>query len=695
MKRINKNLETHVSLGKNNTLNNFRKNSIPLNKYNSPIKQENVEENKSEKIKEKNKFKFGKKKTKVENELSGEIELLKVVKLIKVVFAALIPSLTLLFSFLGIVILVSIVISPFLYLKEIKDNVGDNLERLGNFLTFNGWCTDEECNDKEEEVFYKKVDDVAKDYYNKKNVNLNTSLIISTLTYYNPFVSKDDLLDDDIDIEEYSSNYIDFKKSKKHVDVLADNMVVEKYRYYLCHEEEKEGEKQKICVSAILLEEGFTLPTSYCKYTSGKQNYGVLCDDYNKNIKYTVEKEKYWEIDLDKYRKYLKEEFIPKYFYNNFNSSNIDNVISEIFSRAEFYEEATTNKITFTKNAPINSTKIFVKDCTGMVTLEELTLNDYLKGVLYMQSTPNASLDYYKTLAIAAKNNLYSKTTSINSTPSYLNVSNCNTELVYCNVEKGCSFASDGTVISTSGIKLPLNDPILSETINTAISTTLAEMAVSDGKAAVSNSFTVSETKKLINSGSDYKSIIKYFYNADVTNVTLFSRSYPLETVYNHITSPFGWRVTPKKNCCNIHKGMDLAANADSPIYAIADGVVVTNGGSLANDYGYYVVLGHGGYDENKKTYEYYSLYAHQIRQSTYVSVGDSVSAGQQIGNVGSTGLSTGNHLHLEIYTKENGTKNPMNPYEYFEGVSFIGNPYSKYASQSDCTTLSGCKSCY
>ena len=96
------------------------------------------------------------------------------------------------------------------------------------------------------------------------------------------------------------------------------------------------------------------------------------------------------------------------------------------------------------------------------------------------------------------------------------------------------------------------------------------------------------------------------------------------------------------------HKGMDIASGKGNPVIAAASGTVVKS--YLSSSYGNYIVISHGG--------GLMTAYAHMTRR--LVSVGDTVAAGQQIGTVGSTGNSTGNHLHFEVY--ENGTAvNPRN----------------------------------
>jgi len=109
------------------------------------------------------------------------------------------------------------------------------------------------------------------------------------------------------------------------------------------------------------------------------------------------------------------------------------------------------------------------------------------------------------------------------------------------------------------------------------------------------------------------------------------------------VTSEFGPRWG------SFHPGLDIADPAGTPIAASKAGVVVfagSNGG-----YGLFVIIDHGG--------GFATAYAHQSRLG--VSQGQQVSQGQTIGYVGSTGFSTGNHVHFEI--RVNGTA--QNPRSY------------------------------
>lgn len=106
---------------------------------------------------------------------------------------------------------------------------------------------------------------------------------------------------------------------------------------------------------------------------------------------------------------------------------------------------------------------------------------------------------------------------------------------------------------------------------------------------------------------------------------------------YTRFSSPFGWRIHPIYGDWRFHYGIDLAAPSGTPIYATRAGKVTRT--TYDSSSGYYVVLNHGDGFESK-----YLHMTHYI-----VSPGQSVSAGQVIGYVGSTGASTGPHLHFSI----------------------------------------------
>lgn len=106
---------------------------------------------------------------------------------------------------------------------------------------------------------------------------------------------------------------------------------------------------------------------------------------------------------------------------------------------------------------------------------------------------------------------------------------------------------------------------------------------------------------------------------------------------YTYISSPFGFRTAPTAGASTYHQGVDLAAPANTPVYATRSGVVTTT--TYSNAAGYYVTINHGD--------GFSSIYMHL--NNYVVSAGQAVSAGQLIGYVGRTGTATGYHLHFGI----------------------------------------------
>lgn len=126
------------------------------------------------------------------------------------------------------------------------------------------------------------------------------------------------------------------------------------------------------------------------------------------------------------------------------------------------------------------------------------------------------------------------------------------------------------------------------------------------------------------------------------------------------VNSPFGLRRMPWENHGRLHEGVDIAAPSGKPVVAVEDGVITRAGTSAS--YGRYVEIRH----ENGLS----SFYAHLGRIDRAARAGVAVAAGATIGRIGSSGTSTGPHLHFEI---RRGDK-PLNP------VAFIGREFETVA---------------
>ena len=123
------------------------------------------------------------------------------------------------------------------------------------------------------------------------------------------------------------------------------------------------------------------------------------------------------------------------------------------------------------------------------------------------------------------------------------------------------------------------------------------------------------------------------------------------------VTSDYGTRVSPMSGASSNHKGIDIGASAGADIIAAADGTVTA--ASYSSAAGNYVMIDHGG--------GLYTVYMHA--SSLLVSPGQTVSAGDVIAKVGSTGISTGSHLHFGVSL--NGS--------YVSPWSYLGGSWRKY----------------
>lgn len=132
---------------------------------------------------------------------------------------------------------------------------------------------------------------------------------------------------------------------------------------------------------------------------------------------------------------------------------------------------------------------------------------------------------------------------------------------------------------------------------------------------------------------------------------------WPLPGIYK-LSSLFGARKDPFTGKASNHTGTDIPASSGTKIYAAQGGVVTTVGTNKNHSYGYYVIISHGNGIS--------TLYAH-MKSVALVKEGETVKKGQVIGYVGSTGRSTGPHLHFEF--RVNGVR--ADALKYYPGITF------------------------
>ena len=178
-----------------------------------------------------------------------------------------------------------------------------------------------------------------------------------------------------------------------------------------------------------------------------------------------------------------------------------------------------------------------------------------------------------------------------------------------------------------------------------------AQQAQKDAQAAIESDEMNYEAVK--------KQIQKMIAAAAASKPTLSFTGFicPLKS-YSRISSEYGWRNNPVTGVNKLHAGTDFAAPGGTPIYAAASGYVQVAGWS-SGGYGNYVIIYHGKMSDGN---QYSTLYGHM--RSVATSAGKYVQQGEIIGYVGSTGNSTGNHLHLEVW-KGGSKANAVNPRGY------------------------------
>ena len=178
-----------------------------------------------------------------------------------------------------------------------------------------------------------------------------------------------------------------------------------------------------------------------------------------------------------------------------------------------------------------------------------------------------------------------------------------------------------------------------------------AQQAQKDAQAAIESDEMNYEAVK--------KQIQKMIAAAAASKPTLSFTGFicPLKS-YSRISSEYGWRKNPVTGVNKLHAGTDFAAPGGTPIYAAASGYVQVAGWS-SGGYGNYVIIYHGKMSDGN---QYSTLYGHM--RSVATSAGKYVQQGELIGYVGSTGNSTGNHLHLEVW-KGGSKANAVNPRGY------------------------------
>ncbi len=144
---------------------------------------------------------------------------------------------------------------------------------------------------------------------------------------------------------------------------------------------------------------------------------------------------------------------------------------------------------------------------------------------------------------------------------------------------------------------------------------------------------------------------------------TIYSHTPSIKPAYGRITQQYGYSIHPIYHKRLFHHGVDIANKIGTVIYAAADGKISDIG--YDKDYGKYILIDHG--------YGYRTFYAHL--KTRFVHVGDEVTKYQIIAEMGSTGSSTGPHLHYEVRFYGKST-NPVNYFNKKKSTIYVDKRY-------------------
>ena len=170
-----------------------------------------------------------------------------------------------------------------------------------------------------------------------------------------------------------------------------------------------------------------------------------------------------------------------------------------------------------------------------------------------------------------------------------------------------------------------------------------------------------------------------------VIHVKVAETVWPVEQVA--ISSDFGWREAPCEGCSSDHRGVDFVPGAGTNVFSVYQGIVTASG--WYGGYGNRVEIKHYVQNDEGVVEEWRTLYAHLQNESIpeNIYVGAVVDTGTVIGKVGSTGMSTGDHLHFELLI-EGENIDPMPILGHYELVELTEEELQEWSLRGDIPTL-------
>lgn len=305
---------------------------------------------------------------------------------------------------------------------------------------------------------------------------------------------------------------------------------------------------------------------------------------------------------------------------------------------------------------------------------ELIDFDKYILGVVYAELN-GYPLEAQKAQAVAAAGYALNFNIKNENGVNIIEISNSTWHQTYCDPDKGCDicYSSNPNTLSLytkgtvpEGAKCTHHfDPLPSDSpLRSAIRSVGGQVLIDSNGNILNSTYAgrQEEWRDLANQGKDYIEILRSSYGSEYQvsdpNCELTSFGdwlWPTESGWV-ITSRFGNRDSPTAGASSNHRGIDIGGlPVNSRIYAIADGTITSMG--YNNSMGNYIWIDHGN--------GYSSVYMHMNSHASGLLTGSSVTAGQNIGFLGSTGISTGPHLHLGIQLEGK----YIDPVEIFPGI--------------------------
>lgn len=336
---------------------------------------------------------------------------------------------------------------------------------------------------------------------------------------------------------------------------------------------------------------------------------------------------------------------------------------------------------------------VTVTDTENHINDGEVTFEKYLQGVVAAESNGSTNLEYLKFLAVVTRTYFFANATSsctvegnsefqryqdidsasnkelviqaIDETKDLVIIQNNN--LVDANYCSGCVIKKDNTHYylrnkETNIQKIPKEwasqnqlatelENLYSTVDSTSENHETIECPDNNSDTSISK---IGALYLIDQQNNSYELAIKYYYKENVEIVVNELKKqgngdFINPTRYIACSSPFGERTDPFNGKKSFHNGLDIGISGGEPIYASKTGIIqiVEKNVTIINDcnygYGNYIIIDH---QDGTAT-----LYGH-IKYSSIpnsITAGSTINQGEQIGQVGSTGCSTGNHLHYEV----------------------------------------------